>query len=40
MGYTFKSAIGHIEVYDKYGAFCFSADTMSEAKRELMDWNA
>ena len=28
---------GHVEVYDGAGQFCFSADTMGEAERELLD---
>ncbi len=26
---------GHVEVYDSDGQFCFSADTMEEARSEL-----
>ena len=28
---------GHVEVYDAYGRFCFSADTRSEAEEELRE---
>lgn len=28
---------GHVEVYDCFGAFCFSADSMSEAMDELRE---
>ena len=28
---------GHVEVYDASGAFCFSADTWSEAQEELRE---
>lgn len=28
---------GHIEVYNQYGDFLFSADTESEARRELAE---
>ncbi len=28
---------GHVEVYDGWGEFCFSADTRSEAEEELRD---
>ncbi len=31
---------GHVEVYDSRGAFCFSADTESEAREELRDMAA
>lgn len=31
---------GHVEVYDASGAFCFSADTKSEAESELLDMAA
>ena len=29
---------GHIQVYDKYGNFLFSADTEREAREELRDY--
>ncbi|MCQ2441662.1 MAG: hypothetical protein MJ077_00835 [Oscillospiraceae bacterium] len=29
---------GHIEVFNSYGDFLFSADTASEAYEELSDW--
>ena len=28
---------GHVEVFDAGGRFCFSADTVGEAQRELRD---
>lgn len=28
---------GHVEVYDGAGEFCFSADTVGEARDELRD---
>ncbi len=31
---------GHIEVYDGYGRFCFSADTVAEAREEIRDMQA
>lgn len=34
----FKRVHGHIEVYDRNGAFLFSADTEQEARIELDDW--
>lgn len=30
-----RNVRGHIEVYNQYGDFLFSADTESEARREL-----
>lgn len=33
--YTIKWVHGHVEVYDSLGRFCFSADSESEARREL-----
>ena len=38
--YEFRYVGGHVEVYDGAGHFCFSADTMGEAKNELMDMAA
>lgn len=32
--YEFRSVNGHIEVFDAWGAFLFSADTMGEAYAE------
>lgn len=32
--FDFKNVNGHIEVYDEYGDFLFSADTMGEAYME------
>lgn len=34
--YSIHYVRGHIEVFDQYGSFVFSADTMQEA-RELME---
>ncbi len=31
---------GHVEVYDGAGRFCFSADTVSEARSELAEMAA
>lgn len=27
----------HVEVFDRYGRFCFSADTVAEAMEELRE---
>lgn len=35
MDYSFRHVHGHIEVYSPLGAFLFSADTESEARRIL-----
>ena len=35
--YEFRSVNGHIEVFDAYGDFLFSADTMGEAYSEIND---
>ncbi len=35
MEYEFRYAHGHVEVYDPWGRFCFSADSESEALGEL-----
>ena len=35
MEYTMKWVRGHVEVYDRMGRFLFSADSESEALREL-----
>ena len=35
MEYSIVWANGHIEVYDRLGRFCFSADSRSEALAEL-----
>jgi len=32
--FDFRSVNGHIEVFDQYGDFLFSADTMGEAYQE------
>lgn len=37
MNYSFNNRGGHIEVLDDSGRFMFSADTISEAYRELAD---
>ena len=34
-----KAVCGHVEVYDQYGAFWFSADSVSEVHAELMERN-
>ena len=33
--YEFRNVRGHVEVYDLYGRFLFSADTEREAREEL-----
>lgn len=38
MDFQFKYVSGHVEVYDGCGNFCFSADSASEAMRELRDF--
>ena len=35
--YDFRYVRGHVEVYDNYGDFLFSADTMAEAYAEVME---
>ncbi len=35
MEYTMKWVNGHIEVFDGWGRFVFSADTEQEARRDL-----
>lgn len=35
MRYTIKSVRGHIEVYDEWGSFLFSADTEQEAREDI-----
>ena len=37
MEFKFIWVRGHVEVYDAAGRFCFSADSESEARRELQD---
>ena len=37
MEYNFVWVNGHVEVYDRLGRFCFSADTKREALEELRD---
>lgn len=37
MEYNFLNRSGHIEVTDCYGHFVFSADTVSEARREIAE---
>ncbi|WP_264472888.1 hypothetical protein [Intestinibacillus massiliensis] len=34
MELIYKMVNGHVEAYDRSGAFCFSADTMQEAMAE------
>ncbi len=38
MNYQIKTVFDHVEVYDRYGKFCFSCDTTSEAYRELENY--
>ena len=35
MSYELKNVNGHIEVYNEFGVFVFSADSKGEAFREL-----
>lgn len=35
--YEMRYVGGHVEVYDAGGNFCFSADTVSEAREELAE---
>ena len=35
--FELRYVMGHIEVYDKNGRFCFSADHVSEAMEELRE---
>ena len=35
--FELRYVMGHIEVYDENGRFCFSADHVSEAMEELRD---
>lgn len=35
MSYNIINRGGHIEVWDEYGRFVLSADTIGEAKRDL-----
>ena len=37
MAYSIELVFGHYEVFDENGRFLFSADTRSEALRELED---
>ncbi len=37
MEYTIRYVRGHVEVYDRAGRFCFSADTEGEAREELKE---
>ncbi len=40
MNYTIRYRRGHVEVYDEYGAFIFSADNEHEAREELGAFDA
>lgn len=35
--FEFRYVMGHVEVFDLYGGFCFSADSMAEAMDELRE---
>ncbi|MDD5939116.1 MAG: hypothetical protein PUC36_08975 [Clostridiales bacterium] len=35
--YDVRWVRGHVEVFDGRGRFCFSADTVAEAREELRD---
>ncbi len=36
--YSIRNVRGHIQVYDAYGNFLFSADNEREAREELEDY--
>ena len=36
--FTIKNIQGHIQVYDAYGKFLFSADSEREAREELNEY--
>lgn len=36
--FTIKNVQGHVQVYDCYGKFLFSADSEREAREELDDY--
>lgn len=36
--YSIRYVHGHVQVYDKKGAFLFSADSEQEARREMEDY--
>ena len=36
--YSMRYVQGHVQVYDVYGRFLFSADTEREAREELEDY--
>lgn len=38
--YELRWVRGHVEVYDSGGRFCFSADSVAEARSELRDMAA
>lgn len=40
MGYQIKQVNGHVEVFDTFGGFVFSADTFQEAENDLKDMAA
>ncbi len=35
--FRIEYVLGHIEVFDRSGSFCFSADTMAEVMEELRE---
>ena len=35
--FEFRYVMGHVEVFDLNGGFCFSADSMAEAMDELRE---
>lgn len=37
MQVQFRYVRGHVEVFDQFGVFLFSADTMGEAMEELQE---
>ena len=36
--YSFRPVYGHVQVYDRQGRFLFSADSETEARRELEEY--
>lgn len=36
--YAIKNVNGHVQVYNEYGVFLFSADTEREAREELASY--
>lgn len=36
--YSIRCTNGHVQVYDNYGRFLFSADTEQEAREEMKEY--